>query len=325
MQKKKLNPKALSRLGQTGTIFGIGAMQTQEVTSQNLFIVSADYAKPAGMSRFINSYPNNFINVGIAEQNLIGISAGISNEGYRVVASAQSCFLSMRCFEQVRQFCGYMKYPLILVGVSSGFALTFFGNTHYSLEDLAILRNVKGLNIFTPSDAVSALSIFEYASNLDEPSYIRCTGGVNTPIIYNETFDVSKGFSSLITGDDILIISSGNITINALRAAEKLNDNKISTEFIDLHSLWPISPGIFNNFSKYKLVVTIEEHFNQGGLGSIVKEVMQDSGFKNKLLNINVGDKYVVPGDYEYLINESGLSDDGIYHKVFETFKKIKL
>ena len=151
----KLNSKIFSKLGQNGAAFGIGLIDFQK-SNLNTYVVSADMSKPVGLDRFKLTYPENFFNVGIAEQNLIGVAAGLASEGKKVIANAQACFISMRSCEQIRQYMGYMSLNIIAVGISSGFALTYFGNTHYCIEDISIMKSIPGVTILSPSDAGQA-------------------------------------------------------------------------------------------------------------------------------------------------------------------------
>ena len=127
MKIDKLKSKILSRLGQNAAAFSVGLIEKQE-SGDEIYVISADMSEPVGLGRFKSRYPLNFINIGIAEQNMIGVAAGMVSEGKKVIVDAQACFISMRSCEQIRQFMGYMKYNIIAVGISSGFALTFFGN-----------------------------------------------------------------------------------------------------------------------------------------------------------------------------------------------------
>ena len=127
----KINVKLLSMVGQGGSAFGITLMELMK-KRDDIMVLSADMSTPAGLDKFKASYPDHFMNVGIAEQNMIGIAAGLADEGYKVICVAQACFITMRCFEQVRQYTGYMGIPMVLIGIGSGLSLQYMGNTHYA-------------------------------------------------------------------------------------------------------------------------------------------------------------------------------------------------
>lgn len=145
METNKLNTKILSSLGQGGSIFGITLLDLMK-EREDIVVLSADMSTPAGLDKFKSLYANHFFNLGIAEQNMIGVAAGLMDEGYKTISVAQACFISMRCFEPVRQFLGYMHSKQVLVGIGSGFSLTFMGNTHYALEDIALMRSIPGMD-----------------------------------------------------------------------------------------------------------------------------------------------------------------------------------
>ena len=315
----KSTARVFSRLGQAGALFGIGLIEKAE-ERDDIVVLSADMAKPAGLSKFSTSYPKAFFNVGIAEQNLVGVAAGISNEGYKVISSAQACFLSMRSYEQLRQYSGYMNLPLIYVGVSSGFALTFFGNTHYALEDLTLLRSIPGMTVISPSDPGQAIKAIEAAIDFGQPVYIRCTGVPGLPPIYNEDFkfQIGKGIT-LNEGKDVVLIASGSIMRNVIDAAALMSESLgLSFKIIDMHTVSPVDEDLLSECMSSKLWVTIEEHFVSGGLGSVVSEFLscRFSHEKPHLMRIGVKNRFSTPGDYQYLLEANELDTKGIVKQV---------
>ena len=144
---------------QSTAIFGI-YLPDQIESIPNVNVLSADMSVAASLDRFICQYPEHFTEVGIAEQNLIGIAAGMASEGFIPVAVAQAAFISMRAFEMVRQYLGYMHNKVVLIGLNAGFYLQYFGNTHYCIEDIAILRSIPGMTVLSPADAGEAVMAF---------------------------------------------------------------------------------------------------------------------------------------------------------------------
>ena len=318
--------RVFARLGQSGAAFGVGLIEHAE-TMNNIIVLSADMAKPAGLSKFAYLYPKRFYNVGIAEQNLVGVAAGIANEGYKAIASAQACFLSMRCFEQVRQYSGYMGLPIIYIGVSAGFSLTFFGNTHYALEDISLYRSIPGMKIISPSDPGQAIKAISAALNTNESVYIRCTGIPGLPPIYKEEykFEIGKGII-LQEGSDITIISSGSITINVIAAVKILEEMfNLSIKIIDMHTISPIDQKLLNTCLKCKVLITVEEHFVDGGLGSVIAEFLADiyNTQKPHLFRIGVKNIFSIPGDYNYLLTSNELDKDGLIRQIAKLLRKV--
>lgn len=319
----KQNAKIYSKLGQAGAAFGIALMEMQKLRS-DIYVLSADMSKPAGLDRFKTKYPENFFNVGIAEQNLLGIAAGMASEGKKIIVTAQAVFISMRSCEQVRQYMGYMHSNIIAVGISSGFALTFFGNTHYAIEDISIMRSVPGLTILSPSDAGQSAKILCAAMELNAPVYIRLTGVMNCPVVYDEEYDykVGKGIP-LRTGRDIAIFASGSMVYNSLKAADILEENGISVSVIDMHTIKPLDHEIIQRSCHSKLFVSVEEHNIIGGLGTAISEHLASIHNSPYLLRLGVMDKFSEPGDYPYLIEQNRLTPHHISEDVLKTFNLI--
>jgi transketolase len=303
----KASARTYSRLGQSGALFGMGLIEAIE-GKDPVYVLTADMGKPAGMGRFKTRFADYHVNVGIAEQNLVGVAAGLASEGHRVVASAQAAFISMRSFEQVRQYAGYMKLPLVLVGISAGFGLTFFGNTHYAIEDMALMRAIPGMTVVSPSDAGQAAKAIIAALERDTPTYIRCTGGLNVPVVYETDYalDIGKAID-LKPGSDVAILATGTVVANALAAAASLADSGISAAVVDVHTIKPLDIDCLKRHAKARLLVTVEEHNVIGGLGGAVAEALSAQISHAPLLRLGVADRFFTPGDYGYLIQQARL------------------
>lgn len=310
------NARVVSRLGQAGAVFGL-ALPEYMSKYGGIKVVSADMSRPAGLDRFKNQYPNDFYNTGIAEQNMLGVATGLASEGYTVVAEAQACFLSMRSFEQVRQYMGYMQIPIVCIGINSGFSLTFFGNSHYAIEDMAIMRAIPNIIVLSASDASMAVTLFEKALDMHVPVYLRLSGGLNAPIVYNAQPDVRIGGSNVLReGKDVVLLATGSMVHNALQAAEWLMRQGIESKVVDVYSIKPIDKKQIECATKSKLIVTIEEHNIIGGLGGAVAEVLSDIASTTKLLRLGIADKYAQVGDYAYLLAQYRLPPELIAEDV---------
>lgn len=304
------NPKLMSMFGQGGSAFGLALLDIVK-SSPDTIVLSSDMSTPAGLDKFKAAYPDKFINVGIAEQNMIGIAAGLCAEGYRTIAVAQACFISMRSFEQVRQYAGYMKFPLVLVGIGSGFSLTYFGNTHFANEDMALMRTIPGMQVVAPCDAIEACKALEAAVKSESPTYIRLFGGAGTPIVYSGDIDFAIGESIRLTeGEDLQIFATGSMVAAAMRAAAMLADRGISAEVVDMHTVKPVDTKAIN--LNVPLIVTVEEHSVIGGLGDAVGAYLLGTGFHGEFHKIGVNDRFSSVGDYQYLTAENGLTPEAI-------------
>lgn len=307
----------LSMFGQNGAVFG-SALDFYHDQYQ-IKVLTSDMAYGAGLSRFKQKYPDDFYDVGIAEQNLMGITAGLASEGFKCVATAQSCFLSMRSFEPVRQYMGYMQIPAILIGINSGFALSYFGNSHYALEDLSLMRTVPNMTVLSPADAGEAVKAFEAALNMNSPVFIRLSGTLNNPVVYVEDFEYDYRKTNMVfdQGSDVVFFATGSMVYQSIKAAESLSNEGVGVKVIDVHCLKPIdNVTILKEMAGAKVIATVEEHFTIGGLGTAIAEVMNHNHVTGKVLNLGVQDRFCEVGDYQYLLAQNGLTAEKIVETV---------
>ena len=302
--------------GMNGAVFGSAVPYYHD--SYNFKVLTSDMCSGAGLNRYAQKYPNDFINVGIAEQNLIGITAGIASENIKCIAVAQACFITMRSFEPIRQLFGYMGNKAILIGINSGFSLTYFGNTHYCVEDIALLRTIPGMTVLSPADAGEAVKAFEAALDMDAPVYIRLSGTTNTPIVYNEDFELNLTRPNTVcdNGNDVSILATGSLVHKCIEASKLLLEHGIRSNVIDVCAIKPLNTDIINRVKESKLIVTAEEHNIIGGLGGAVAEILAEAGNMPKLLRIGIEDKFSEVGDFNYLLEQHGLTAPGILESI---------
>lgn len=306
--------KQMAMFGQAPSIFGICLPKLVE-THPEIIVLTADQAYPAGLDSFRAKYPDHFMNVGIAEQNMIGVASGIAETGRRPVCVAQACFITMRAYEPVRQFCGYMGIPLILIGISSGFGLTLMGNTHYALEDIALMRTVPGMTVVCPANPLEAVEAFEKALLSDGPVYIRLNGFKETQL------PMEGGTGPLLhNGDDVNIIATGSMVVNALKAAEILVQQGVGARVFNATTVAPLREEAFE--SNAPLTVTVEEHRLTGGLGDAVAAKLAEKTSGTTLLKIGVGTAFPHPGSYRYLLEQSGLLPEQIAERINKELKQ---
>ena len=316
--------KMWSRIGSRAS-FGMAALELGKIYN-DLIIISGDTSTSAGLERFKTNFPNKYLDVGIAEQNMMGIAAGLSSEGHRVFTTTFAPFQTMRCCEQIKVNLGYMNHKVIMVGLASGLSLGMLGYTHCSIEDVGVLRSIPGITIISPADSASTIKATLSAINHDQSVYIRLTGPVPNPPVYSDDFEFIIGKSNIISdrGNDIAIIGCGSMVYNALEASELLNNEELKTTVIDMHTLKPIDDKMLEKISKnFKLIVTVEEHNVIGGLGSAVAEYI--SGIKQSppLLKIGVQDSYGEAGNYKTLLKGKKLMPDQIFKLVSDKFQTI--
>lgn len=312
----KYNARSFCRLGQSGSIFGLAVPVLRE--EYQIKCLSSDMSVTAGLDRFKKMFPDDFYNVGIAEQNLVGTAAGLASEGYKAVAVAQAAFISMRSFEQVRQYLGYMKNQVVLVGINAGFALTYFGNTHYAIEDLSLMRSVPGMMVLSPADAGAAVKAFETALKMNCPTYIRLTGGLMMPIVYKEDYEYNPYQMTEVAniGNDVTIFTTGSMVSRCMQAAELLIGEGLKCRVMDVHCIKPLDVAGIMDALDSKLFVSVEEHSVIGGLGTAIAEVLSEQNTHTKLLRLGIKDCFSSVGDYDFLLEQHGLTPEQIVTKI---------
>lgn len=322
MEYKSTEIRTWSILGSRGT-FG---MVLTDLAKENHSIVamSADLCNTSGLDRFATAYPERFYNAGIAEQNMIGVAAGMADSGYIPFATTFSSFASMRACEMVRHFMGYMQSNIKLVGFGAGFAMELFGNTHYAMEDLAILRSIPGIVILSPADGLEIRKAMETAVEIKQPVYIRLTGMMNQPIIYKKDYNFELGKAvRLKEGDAVAIFATGTMVSECLKAAKSLEEAGISCAVLDVHTIEPLDKECIREYKKCKLIVTAEEHFEIGGLGSVVADVLSQEEGSPLLLKIGIKNQFQQPGSYHYLMERNGLTAEHIAIRVKDKYNEI--
>lgn len=291
----------------------------------NINVLSADMSSAASLGRFIYQNPDKFTEIGIAEQNLIGVAAGLASEGFTPIAIAQAAFISMRAFEMDRQYLGYMKNKVVLIGLNSGFYLQFFGNTHYCVEDLAIMRSIPNMTILSPADAGEAVMAIDAALRHDGPCYIRLTGGSQLITVYNEYCDFKIGKDNVIReGNDVCIFATGACVGNSMKAADILADKyNISVKVVDVHTLKPFDTETVDQSKNCRLFVSVEEHSVIGGLGSALSDYTSSKSDFPIVLHLGVQDTFSKPGSYNYLMQQHRLTPELITEDIYNKIKSL--
>lgn len=314
--------RTCSMLGQRGSIFGQAVLDAAK-EDDKFVLLTADLATLSGMDRYCKIYPDQFINVGIAEQNMVGIAAGMAAEGYHPVVTTYATFVTMRSCEQIRHYLGYMNQKVVVVGSGAGLSQGFAGNTHYTIEDISMMRAIPNLQILSPADAASAVKLFEQAMKSESPVYIRLTGNLNCPMAYKEDAQFVIGKSNkLKEGKDVTIFACGTMVSTALKAAKTLAESGIEASIVDMYSIKPLDKEAVLAAKDAQLIVSIEEHSKMGGLGAAVAEVVaEESGFP-RLMRLGIADVFDLAGDYDGLLNINRLTASQIAEDIINAFNK---
>lgn len=276
----------------------------------DLCTLTADLTPTARLVKFKETYPDRFFDVGIAEQNLIGFTAGLAKEGIRPFAVALAAIVPMRTAEQLRIDLGYMNLNATVISIEAGTRFGPLGNTHYAMDDIAVVRAIPNFTVISPSDPLQTYKAISAAAEHDGPIYMRMTGGPGYPIMYPEDFDFQIGKAiEYKEGSEVAFISTGSMLSEAVGAAELLESKGISTRVIDMHTIKPLDTAMLDKvFAENKLIITVEEHTCIGGLGSAVAEYK--AGFANtpKQVMASLGDKFQKLGDNDYILKNCGLT-----------------
>ncbi len=285
---------------------------------KNLVVLDADLAEATKTCKFKAAYPERFIDCGIAEGNMMSVSAGLAASGMIPFASSFAMFASGRAFEQVRNTIGYPHLNVKIGATHAGITVGEDGATHQCNEDIALMRTIPGMTIINPADCVEAAAAVRAAVELKGPVYMRF-GRYAVPTVNSEdyVFEMGKGVE-LCDGEDVSIVATGLMVSMALEAAELLKNDGINARVINIHTIKPIDEDILVKAARETgAVVTAEEHSIVGGLGSAVAEVLSEK-CPVPVLRVGVEDKFGKSGQVPELLREYGLTPENIAKKAKE-------
>lgn len=289
--------------------------------NNRLFFLTGDFGAPS-LDKLREEFPDRFVNVGIAEQNLINIASGLALEGYVVYAYAITSFLSMRAYEQIRSNLSISSQikpvNVNLIGVGAGLSYDMSGPTHHCLEDISLMRLLPNFMVFSPSDWKLAESFVDYSINTKMPKYLRFDGKP-LPSLYDGVNDLNldNGFYELLRGEKVCLVSTGYMTHLALAAAKELGRVGV----VDVFMLKPIAENLlFEILKKYQYLITLEEAFiNSGGLDSAILKIVRYHQSNIKVKNLGFNDKHVFDlGDRNHLLELNNLDEKSIVKTIKE-------
>ena len=309
----KRKARAWSRMGPRA-VYGQFILEMARDDS-SVLALSADLGRSSGLAAFAKELPDQFFNTGIAEQNLVGVSSGLARMGFRVFSSTFAPFASLRAGEQVRMNMGYMQEPVKLVALASGFALGFLGNSHFGIEDMAVMRAIPGITIVSPADCVELYKCLLAARDFDEPLYIRLTGGVGMPVVHDEDYEFTIGEAQVLKPlQNVTVISHGTTVGHALTAVNSLEDDGLKVGLVNMHTIKPLDINVLNQiFQVSEHVIIFEEHTVIGGLSSAIIEFINDAKLLGCYVHrFGVKDNFPKTGSYDYMLKTLRLDAEGI-------------
>ncbi|MES1224250.1 MAG: transketolase C-terminal domain-containing protein, partial [Bacteroidota bacterium] len=289
-------------------------LQRLAETDKSVIAVTSDSRGSGKLVLFGKKFPLQMIEVGIAEQNLVGVSAGLASTGKKVFAVSPACFLTARALEQIKNDVAYSNNPVKVIGISAGVSYGALGSTHHSLHDYAVLRAINNIIVAAPADNFETAQAVELASKTNMPVYLRF-GKKIMPSLKNNNEDVFEfGKGRIITeGDDVAIIASGETVYPALQAARRLKENNISATVISMHTIKPLDTELIGLLAyRCKVIVTVEEHSVYGGLGEACASYLLQNGYKKSFKIIGIPDEYTITGSQQEIFNHYGISEEGI-------------
>lgn len=280
---------------------------------RGILVVTSDSRGSGRVTQFGEKYPEQIVEIGIAEQNLVGVSAGLTSYKKKVFVVSPACFLTARALEQIKNDVAYSDHPVKLIGISAGVSYGSLGTTHHSLHDFAALRAINNIHIVVPADNFETRKAIEASVEYPYPLYIRF-GKKPLPHVNdaNTTFEIGKAIV-LKTGTDVTFIATGETVILAVEASNLLGEQGISCGVISMHTLKPLDEeAILEAARNSRAIITVEEHSVHGGLGSACASLLLQEGLHNPFKIVGIPDEYTVNGSQAEIFKYYGITSKGL-------------
>ena len=296
----------------------------QGIMDRNIVVLCSDSRGSASLAAFSNKLPEQFVEVGIAEQNLVSIAAGLASCGKKPFAASPACFLSTRSMEQVKVDVAYSNTNVKLIGISGGVSYGALGMTHHSAQDIATMASIPGMRVYLPSDRFQTAALFKQLIDDEKPAYVRIGRNAVADVYDENDLSLVLDKATLIRdGKDITIIACGEMVSVAKDAGELLNKRGVSTRVLDMYCVKPIDKySVIKAANETKAIITIEEHGLIGGMGSIVSQIV---GSNNPIpvMNMTLPDSPVVSGKSQEVFDHYGLNVHGVEKIALELMNNV--
>ena len=289
------------------------ALLQEAQKDKDIIVVTSDSRGSGKLVPFGKALPDQIIEVGIAEQNLVGVSAGLAATGKKVFAVSPASFLTARSLEQIKADIAYSNLPVTLVGISAGISYGQLGSTHHSIHDFAVLRCINNMTIVSPADNLEASAVIQQAVHYPHPLYIRY-GKKSLMDIHqsNQSFEIGKAIT-VQEGEDVTLIATGETVPRAVLAGKILKERGINPTIISMHTIKPFDLITFHQSIKNsKCLITLEEHSIYGGLGEQCASIIAQENLKIKLKILGIPDEYMVNGSQSDVLDYYGMSPEKI-------------
>lgn len=290
----------------------IRALFERAKQDSNIMFLTCDFGAEA-LDDWRRDLPGQIIHTGISEQNTIDLASGLSKEGFTVYVYGMASFITMRCFEQIKVSLGASNRPVTILGVGPGYGYDDTGPTHYTTEDIAVMRTIPNIEIYSPSDWYTTERLVDLTIQSPKLRYIRLE---RRPVELNEHSGFEKGYNIVRPGRDGLIIAHGIMVNKALEIAEHFGD-RYDVGVIDLFRLKPLNTTLFSELWKYRAKISLEEHFLNGGMGSILLEEANRLPYYGKLILFGSPDRYFFEnGGREHVHELAGIDNKTVIEKL---------
>lgn len=298
-------------------------LQRLAATDRNIIAVTSDSRGSGKLVQFGKSFPKQIVEVGIAEQNLVGVAAGLASCDKKVFAVSPACFLTARALEQIKNDICYSDNPATVVGISAGVSYGALGSTHHSLHDFAVLRAINNIIIVAPADNFETAKATEFAAESKHPVYLRFGKRVMPSLKQDNSDGFVFGKGRVITaGTDVAIIANGETVYPAVKAAENLKANGIAATVVSMHTIKPLDIELLSKLgTTCKAIVTVEEHSVYGGLGEACASYLLQNGYAKPFKIMGIPDEYTVTGSQLDIFKHYGISEEGIADEVTKLLK----
>ena len=286
---------------------------TEAKQNSKIIVVTSDSRGSGKLVPFGKELPQQIVEVGIAEQNLVGISAGLSASGKKVFAVSPASFLTARSLEQIKADIAYSDQPVCLVGISAGISYGQLGSTHHSIHDFAVMRCINNMTIVAPADNFETSEVIKQAVNYNHPLYIRYGKKPMLDIHSNKTqFQIGKAII-IEEGEDVALIATGETVQRAFLASQILKENNINSTIVSMHTIKPFDSETFLKIAKKsKVIVSIEEHSEFGGLGEQCASLLAQNQININFKIIGIPDEYMVNGSQSDVLDHYNMSPEKI-------------
>jgi transketolase len=303
-------------LGKTNLDFFAQTLIELAENDRDILICTSDSRGSGRVTPFAEKFPQQIVEIGIAEQNLVGVSAGLSSMGKKVFTISPACFLTARSLEQIKNDVAYSDHPVKIVGISAGVSYGALGTTHHSLHDFAVMQAINNIDIVAPADNFETQKVIQAAINHPRPLYIRFGKKAMPHLHTAEThFEIGKAIQLTRNQDsyDVVFIAIGETVAPAFLASQDLVSEGLKCCVLSVHSLRPFDElAVRQAVEKSKVVITVEEHSINGGLGSRVASFLMQAGINRPFKIVGIPDEHTVTGSQGEIFKHYGISPQGL-------------